>query len=118
MGFVKSNSAPSSARVRAIRVGTGSRLRRWLGCCGTAGGGSCVTAWADRFGTELRCRRGRSVCCVRALRRFEDDLIVKPPAVGQLKLSRQHIRGVRIDLIESQWKSIGPTRAIPSQLLI
>src|SRR5256885_10071568 len=112
IGREKSNSAPSSARVREINVGTGSRDRRWLGCGGTGRRGR-------RRQRALRRRRHRrTLGGVRALRRLEDDLIVEAPAVAQLKLRRQNVRAGEADLIVGKRKTVRAARAVPLQPLI
>src|SRR5205814_920475 len=112
IGRVKSNSAPSSTRVREINVGTGSRDRRWLGCGGTGWRGR-------RWQRALRRRRDRrTLGSVRALWRLEDDLIVEAPAIAHLKFRRQHVGAGDADLIERQRKTIRAAGAIPSQTLI
>src|SRR5262245_94151 len=82
----KAKWTPSSGRTREISVGIGSRLRRWLG-----GGG---TGWRGRgrLGAGRCCRHGLALGGIRALRRLEHNLVMKPPAVAQLKLRGEYVR--------------------------
>src|SRR5438045_1799140 len=116
VGREKSNSAPSSARVRAINVGTGSRDRRWLGCGGT--GRRSARGGRRRQRTLRRRWHRRTLGGIRTLRRLKDNLIVEAPAVAQLKLRRQHVRAGETDLIVGKRKTVRAARAVPAHPLI
>src|SRR5689334_20719762 len=88
IALLKSNSAESSARVRAMRVGIGSRsspsLHNRLGC-GLGG-------W---LGLDKRRLLG-----------LQNDLIEESSAVAQLECRGQDVRAIFIDLIVLQLKAV------------
>src|SRR3954469_11827209 len=121
IGRAKSNSADSSLRVRDRSVGTGSRLRssrpglRGKGCGSkavgseVAGSGRGEGGWGEGVGTAL---------VLLLLLAFQDDLVEEPPAAGELKLRRQHVRPRRHDQRALELEEVRAAGAVPAVALL